>query len=239
MSLDFFGGMLLITAIVINLTAVLSALDVTQTVRLIFASIVGLWVGLQASLAAAGAFTSAFSLTFPLVGLMVATPLVATGVAAAVSPAVRSALMTLPLPLLVGLNAGRIFGAFFLLLAAAGRLAGPFPYSAGWGDVITGVAALPFAYMAVRQVPVRALHLWNLFGAADLFAAIALGTMSFNGSVLQLIETGVGSNTVAELPWVLIPTVLVPFYLVTHGIIFAQLRRETAEVSRTGGQAGF
>jgi len=26
------------------------------------------------------------------------------------------------------------------------------------------------------------------------------------------------------LPWSLIPTVLVPFYLITHGIVFAQLR---------------
>jgi hypothetical protein len=26
------------------------------------------------------------------------------------------------------------------------------------------------------------------------------------------------------LPWALIPTVLVPFYLISHGIVFAQLR---------------
>jgi hypothetical protein len=39
-----------------------------------------------------------------------------------------------PPPLLIGLNAGRVFGVFFLLLAATGRMGGPFPFSAGWGE---------------------------------------------------------------------------------------------------------
>jgi hypothetical protein len=27
------------------------------------------------------------------------------------------------------------------------------------------------------------------------------------------------------MPWLLIPAVLVPFYLITHGIVYAQLRQ--------------
>ena len=49
----------------------------------------------------------------------------------------------MPLQLLVGLNIGRVFAVLFLLLAAEGRLSGPFPYSAAWGDIITGAFALP------------------------------------------------------------------------------------------------
>ena len=38
----------------------------------------------------------------------------------------------------------------FLVLEAAGRLSGPFPYSAGRGDVITGALALPAIWLAAR-----------------------------------------------------------------------------------------
>ena len=68
---------------------------------------------------------------------------------------------------------------------------------------------------------------WNALGALDLLAAVTLGTLSSNGFAYQLLHYDEGSAAVQHLPWLLIPTVLVPFYLVTHGIIFAQLRVRT------------
>jgi hypothetical protein len=59
---------------------------------------------------------------------------------------------------MVGLNAGRVFAVLFLLLAAEGRLAGPFPY---WADIITGVFAMPMAWLAkdARQdISTRSRH---------------------------------------------------------------------------------
>ena len=53
--------------------------------------------------------------------------------------------MAIPTSLLIGLNAMRVLGVLFLLLALDGRLAGPFPFSAGLGDIITGVFAIPLA----------------------------------------------------------------------------------------------
>ena len=64
------------------------------------------------------------------------------------------------------------------------------------------------------------------FGTLDLFAAIALGLTSAAGSPLQLMHAGVGSEAVQYLPFCLIPTVLVPFYLITHAIVAAQLRAQ-------------
>jgi hypothetical protein len=58
----------------------------------------------------------------------------------------------------------------------------------------------------------RAIWMWNTFGALDLFTAIALGVISANGASSQLIHAGAGSAAVQ-----------VPFYLITHGIIFSQL----------------
>jgi amino acid transporter len=66
---------------------------------------------------------------------------------------------------------------------------------------------------------------WNLLGALDLIAALALGILSAPGSPLQLFGGTVGSAAVTVLPWSSIPALLVPFYLVTHALIFAHLSR--------------
>ena len=52
-------------------------------------------------------------------GLFVAAPLIAAVVATA-WPAARHAMLSPPLPLMVGLNIGRVAGVLFLLLAAEG-----------------------------------------------------------------------------------------------------------------------
>ena len=90
------------------------------------------------------------STDYPLVGAMVVPPPIIVGIAAILSQRVRTTLLAVPTETLIGLNAMRVFGAFFLLLAAAGRLSGPFPYSAGWGDVITGLMAIPLAMRVAR-----------------------------------------------------------------------------------------
>jgi hypothetical protein len=159
----------------------------------------------------------------PAIGTMIALPLVATAVAASISPSVRASLLAMPMPFLIGLNVWRVAGGFFLLLAAEGRLAGPFPTSAGWGDIITGVLALPVAWLALRGQGRALVWSWNAFGMLDLVAAVAFGIISANGSPLQIINAGEGSEAVQVLPWSLIPTVLVPMFLIVHGIIFARL----------------
>lgn len=226
MTLDFIGGMLLTSGIMLNAFAFITALAAPRFVKLGLAATAGLWTGLQISLDNAGLFTGSLSQTVPLIGVMVALPPLVVLLAAALSPAVRAALLALPPQLLIGLNTLRIVGFFFLLLAVADRLGGPFPVSAGWGDIITGALAAPLAVMVAQGSANRTTVLaWNAFGMLDLIVAVALGTLSSNGFAFQLIEAGPGSAAVQAMPWVLIPSVLVPFYLITHGILFAQLRR--------------
>jgi len=55
-------------------------------------------------------------------------------------------------------------------------------------------------------------------------AAIAFGITSSEGSPLQLFP-GPGSDAMQYAPWSFIPTVLVPIWLILHGIIAVQLRR--------------
>jgi hypothetical protein len=189
-------------------------------------AIAGLWIGLAIALAATGVYADVAT-PVPAIGVMAGLPLVVAAIAALSSAKVREALLALPVPLLVGLNIMRIFGAFFLLLAARGGLSGPFPQSAGWGDVIIGVTAVPLTLAVARDIAGHrgALLAWNLFGTVDLIAALTLGILSAPGSPLQLFGGTIGSTAVTVLPWSNIPTLLVPFYLITHALIFAHLAR--------------
>lgn len=230
--LDFIGTIGITAATIVTMTAVLSALRIGSRARLGVAALLGAWVGVAVALGANGSpFYDAAS-PIPLVGVLFAAPLAAAALLAAFVPAARAALLGLPLPLLVGLNVWRVLGGMFVLLAADGRLGGPFPQLAGWGDVITGALALPVAWLVARAtVSTRNVALaWNAFGALDLVVAVSLGIVSANGSPLQLIHAGAGSAAMQALPWSVVPTVLVPAYLVLHAVVYAQLRRARPSV---------
>jgi hypothetical protein len=222
--LDFLGFIATAALMVLAVNAVITFMDVSPSAKLTLATLAGLWIGIAAAAGSAGMI--AISKPFPLVGLFVAVPLVTAAIAAAWSRA-RAAMLSIPMPLMIGLNAGRVFAILFLLLAAEGRLAGPFPHFAGWGDIITGVFALPVAWLATdaQTRHLNAIAAWDLFGAADLLLAITLGVTSAEGSPLQIFHAAPGSAAMQQLPWSFVPTVLVPFWLILHAIIWAQLRR--------------
>ena len=216
--LDFVGTMGTSALMVLIVAALAVAFKASNTGKLTFAAFAGLWIGFAAASAQAG--WVAIGWPFPLLGLYVAAPIVVGAIAAA-TPAGRAALLALPTRLLVGLNMGRILAVMFLLLARDGRLSGPFPFYAGWGDIITGVLAIPIVLGGLDVKRPGLVMAWNLFGTADLVDAIFLGTMSQEGS-LQIFEMP-GSTPMQHLPWSFIPTVLVPYFLFTHGVIAAQL----------------
>ena len=140
-------------------------------------------------------------------------------------PSFRRVLLELPPAVIIRLHAFRVLGVFFLFLALADRLSGPFPYSAGIGDIITGILALPVAAIAAREgINDWRVIAWTVFGTLDLSVAVFLGVTSNNASPIQLIHAGVGSAAIFTLPWSLIPLVLVPVYLIEHVLVFTHLR---------------
>jgi hypothetical protein len=221
--LDFIGMVITAALMVLVVNALTIFMDVSRAAKITLAAVIGLWIGLAA--AAAGAGWLLISRPVPVVGLFVAVPLLAAALATA-WPAARKAMLSIPMPVMVALNIVRVFAVLFLMLAAEDRLTGPFPYSAAWGDIITGVAAVPVLWL-LKDGGARyttAIVAWNLFGAADLVLAIALGITSAEGSSLQLFP-GPGSEAMQHAPWSFVPTVLVPIWLILHAIIAAQLRR--------------
>jgi hypothetical protein len=221
--LDFIGMVITAALMLLVVNALTTFMDVSRVARITLAALIGVWIGLAAAAAGAGWLT--ISRPVPVVGFFVVAPLLATGLATA-WPAACKAILSIPMPVMVALNIVRVFAVLFLMLAAEGRLTGPFPYSAAWGDIITGVVAVPVLWL-LKDGGARyttAIAAWNLFGAADLVLAIAFGITSSEGSPLQLFP-GPGSEAMQHAPWSFVPTVLVPIWLILHGIIAVQLRR--------------
>lgn len=223
--LDTLGTMLLGMAMAVILTAVLTTMPLRLLARLVLAGAAGAWVGVVAAVAGSG------SLSQPgTVMVLFATPLISTGLILIAVPAIRRATSAIPLRVLEGLNILRLIGVIFVFLAFAGRLSGPFPYSAGLGDFITGALAIPLVWAAAKKRPVgdRWVFAWNTFGTLDLVVALILAFVSGHGVPLQLIHTSVGAAAMRSLPWAFVPTVLVPFFLIAHSIIFVRLRDRRA-----------
>jgi len=118
----------------------------------------------------------------------------------------------------------------FVVLFAAGKLPAPFAPSAGWGDILVGVMALPVA-LAMLRFGARARPLaliWNTVGIADLVNAVALGALSAPGP-LQVSAGPPTSTLMTTLPWLMIPGFLVPALMFIHLVIFYRLAKtETA-----------
>jgi hypothetical protein len=193
--------------------------------RMLLAGI-GVWAVLIVAVAALGGFLPGSTGPVPAIGIAFAALLGAGLLAWAASTRFREALLGIPLPVLVGLNAIRLFGAFFLILLVQDRLPVAFASSAGWGDVAVALAAIPLALLAARRA-VRPgwLSLWNGIGVMDLVAALALGVLSAPGTTFRVFTDGPGSTAIGTLPWALVPALFVPTFLLVHLAIATKLRR--------------
>jgi hypothetical protein len=189
--LDFIGTVITVALMVLVITTLITFMDASRGAKITLVAVMGIWIGLAAAASGAGWLT--ISRPIPVVGLFLLVPLLAAAFAAA-WPAARTAMLSIPMQAMVALNVVRVFAVLFLMLAAEGRLTGPFPYSAAWGDIITGVVAVPVLWLlkdgATRYT--TAIAAWNLFGVADLVLAIAFGVTSAEGSPLQLFRGPLG-----------------------------------------------
>jgi hypothetical protein len=182
------------------------------------------WFAVAALLGIAGAFASPALPPGVAVGIAVFAPVIAGA-----GLVFRTRGHGIPLTTLVAVHVGRVLGAAFLMLYSAGRLSYTFAHSAGWGDIATGVLAIPVVWAIQRRVAGwRWLTAaWNALGMADLLAAVTLGVGSAPASLVRFNFEAPGSGAILAFPWVLIPAFFVPLFLLTHIAIFAGLAAPT------------
>jgi len=179
------------------------------------AALVG-WLGIVLALASADAFQSR-SQGVPWIALGVGAPIVVGFVAFFLSPQVRRIVESIPQAWLLAAQWPRLVGAAFLVLLAEHRLPAVFARPAGWGDVLIGVAALPvaYAYLAGRSWSRPLAVAFNLLGIADLVVAVGTGFLA-SPSPFRLFFSQPSTSLMTVLPMVLIPTFLVPFWILVH-----------------------
>jgi len=230
--LDVVGTFLLTALAVILAVTLVPRLDGHGVTRARVAMGLIAWFIVAALLGAAGAFASPALPVGVAVGIAVIAPVILAGGLVA-----RTRGHGIPLTTLVGVHVGRVLGVAFLLLYSAGRMPFTFAHSAGWGDIATGVLAIPVVWAIRRRAAgwrwITAA--WNALGMADLLAAVTLGVGSAPGSLVRFNFEAPGSGAIVSFPWVLIPAFFVPLFLLTHIAIFANLaasRHEARDASR-------
>jgi hypothetical protein len=236
--LDVIGALLLGVICATEAIVLIGLTAVRPATKFVAFTIAAAWTSLIFVIAALGGFATGVTGPFPTPVIAFSILIICGLFAWFAWPAFRNALLSLPLTALVGINAFRIGGICFLLLHHRGRLAAPFATSAGWGDIITGLVAIPLAGVAAwrGKLPTGLLTLWNAFGALDLIVAIILGAFSAPGTPFQLFTDAPGTVVMGTLPWVGVPTLLVPVYLMTHLTVAARLRAKATEHAAIPGQ---
>jgi len=142
----------------------------------------------------------------------------ALAVALFLVPAFRKWAFQVDVRRLVGFHLVRFIGIYFLFLYSQHELPYSFAVWGGIGDIV--VAALALAVL--RFTGFRAgLIAWNIIGLADILAVAstaARSEMQSPGSMHQL----------DKFPLILLPTVVVPIVIFTHGLMLVRVLHPAA-----------
>lgn len=155
---------------------------------------------------------------------------VALGVAAyRLSPSLRAWTDRFSLTWMVGLHTWRLVGLGFVAAWLFGRLPGGFAIPEGLGDAVAAAGALALLPSLRRGTVSRTwLLVWNTFGIVDLLSALVVGVLYSNGPLGVLSRGGVTTELMVTFPVSLIPTFLVPLFILLHLLTFARLARQVA-----------
>jgi hypothetical protein len=146
----------------------------------------------------------------------------------AVSEGFRKFAFSLNPKVLTSVQAWRIVGFTFVLLEAQSALPAIFAFPAGYGDMFIGATAGFAAWKLAEPGHRGGFIFWQTLGILDLITAVSLGT-----TAPLLAPHGPSMAAMTELPLSLVPTFLVPLFLMMHVICIAQARNW-----KTASQAG-
>lgn len=158
--------------------------------------------------------------------LSLVIPIVAFTITYSMSPRFKNYVLSIDMRHLILLHSWRMLGFGFVFLYFYDVLPALFAYPAGIGDAMAATFAVFLAITMYqdKNIAKKWIYRWNTFGLLDFVIAVSLGIMSRTGNIGQL-EGHVASDAMGVLPLVMIPTFIVPFYIITHIIIYLQLRK--------------
>jgi hypothetical protein len=192
----------------------------------VVAVVMALWLGIVFYLGAHGAFVaSADSPPLPIF-LGLAIPLAAFFAAYFGWSAFRAFVLNADLRLVSAVQAWRWAGLGFLSLYAHGVLPGLFAFPAGLGDMAIGVTAPWMVLRLIRQpsfAASRTYRIWNILGIVDFVVAVSMGTVC--SGFIHGLPLNVTTSAMAQLPLVLIPAYMVPFFIMLHFTALFQARQ--------------
>jgi len=140
-----------------------------------------------------------------------------------ISPVFRQIIRAIPETWLVGIQAIRVIGFFFLALMDMKLLPAEFAFPAGYGDITVGLLALGVVYLLAKRKPyARGLAIgWNVLGLLDLVSALTTGIMYIGPFAAQVAASG---GSPLYLNYVLIiPSYGVPLFVLLHVYSLFQL----------------
>lgn len=141
----------------------------------------------------------------------------------------RQLIFRIPQHWLIALQIYRITGGVFLVVYAMDLIPGIFALTSGYGDLITGLLALPVAYFCYRQTQSanKVALGWNYLGLFELIILIPFGLLS-SPSPIQTLALDNPNLVTSTWPSVLAPTFHVPLGILLHIFSLAMLHGETA-----------
>jgi len=141
-----------------------------------------------------------------------------------VSRGYRQMVSAIPLLWLIASHALRVIpGIIFLALHDMGLMPPNTALQAGYGDILSGLFALVVVYMLYRKTPYArsAALVWGIFGLLDLVNALYSGQTNIPGWTLMLTSAGQSVDIINF--FVMLPTFMVPLYIVSQLLIFRKL----------------
>jgi hypothetical protein len=165
----------------------------------------------------------------------VGVPLVLGVVAYALSPALRAWTDRFSLTWLVGLHIWRFVGFGFVAAWLVGRLPGGFAIPEGLGDAAAAAGALALVPGLRRGTASRRwLLAWNTFGFLDLVSALIVGVLYANTNLGVLGRGAATTELMVTFPVSVIPTFLVPLFILLHLLMFARLTQHSPMTASEG-----
>ena len=198
------------------------------SVRAVVFAALALWLGLVCFLGSQGAFVGRVDSPPLAIFLGFAIPLALFFAAYFGWSAFRTFILHADLRLVSAMQAWRWAGLGFLSLYAHGILPGLFAFPAGLGDMAIGITA-PWVVLRLIREPSyaasRRYRIWNILGIVDLVVAVSMGTLC--SGFIHGLPLNVTTNAMGQLPLLLIPAYMVPFFIMLHATALFQARQLT------------